>query len=189
MVANCVFSRDTGFLHSLFAFLLASNNAELALRIDSVSLERWLLAEKKDDVDLLWKYYSFHGGDVRAGDIMKERARDNVARIHLGARIQCLARAANSYAAALDGSSPRRFVSSTSTLRRSSIAIPSVVGTQRQLSDKKATKQISSGPDNRPRNHFRGRKGRDQQHAGTSKQRNFVRVGEARAEAGRYEQE
>ena len=41
-------SFDAAFLRSLYEHLLGTGEAETALRIDSPSLENWLLEEKKD---------------------------------------------------------------------------------------------------------------------------------------------
>lgn len=113
LVATCAASSDAKFLHSLYEHLLATNHAETALRIDSSSLEKWLLEEKKD-VGLLWKYYSFHGRNVLAGDIMWKKALEAEEKVPLDQRIECLTRAANSFSSALQanhsGSNTRRLV-------------------------------------------------------------------------------
>ncbi|KAL7539306.1 hypothetical protein ACHAXR_009165, partial [Thalassiosira sp. AJA248-18] len=112
LVATCAASLDVKFLHSLYEHLLATNQVETALRIDSTSLEKWLLETKKD-VGLLWKYYSFHERNVLAGDIMWKRATESEEKIPLDQRIECLTRAANSFASALQANH-----SSSSTLMR-----------------------------------------------------------------------
>jgi len=100
LVATCAASSDVKFLHSLYGHLLATNE-QTALRIDSSSLEDWLLNEKKD-INLLWKYYSFHGHYILAGDIMWKKALDAVEKISLDQRIEYLTRAANSFSSSLD---------------------------------------------------------------------------------------
>lgn len=99
LVATCAASTDTNFLYSLYEFLLATNNVETALRIASPSLENWLLNNKKD---LLWKYYSFHGRNVLAGDMMFKEAMDESTKLALDQRIEYLTRAANSFSLALN---------------------------------------------------------------------------------------
>ncbi|KAL3822787.1 hypothetical protein ACHAXA_005952 [Cyclostephanos tholiformis] len=100
LVATCAASSDVKFLHSLYEHLLATNE-QIALRIDSSSLEDWLLNEKMD-INLLWNYYSFHGRHILAGDIMWKKAVDTEEKISLDKRIECLTRAANSFSSALD---------------------------------------------------------------------------------------
>jgi nuclear pore complex protein Nup155 len=100
LVATCAASSDVKFLHSLYEHLLATNE-QIVLRIDSSSLEDWLLNKKKD-INLLWNYYSFHGRHVLAGDIMWEKAVDTEGKISLDLRIECLTRAANSFSSSLD---------------------------------------------------------------------------------------
>ena len=100
LVATCAASSDDKFLHSLYEYLLKTNQADTALRIDSSSLEKWLLEEKKD-VILLWKYYSFHGRHVLAGETMWKKAQSEEEKIPLDKRIECLTRAANSFTSAL----------------------------------------------------------------------------------------
>jgi len=104
LVATCAASSDTKFLHSLYEHLLATNHVDTALRIDSSSLEKWLLEEKKD-VDLLWKHYTFHDRHVLAGKIMRETALETAedSRVPLHRRIECLTRAVNSFDLALRG--------------------------------------------------------------------------------------
>ena len=48
LVAAGAASSDAAFLRSLYEHLLGTGEAETALRIDSPSLENWLLEEKKD---------------------------------------------------------------------------------------------------------------------------------------------
>lgn len=100
LVATCAASSDVKFLHSLYGHLLATNE-QTALRIDSSSLEDWLLNEKKD-INLLWKYYSFHGHYILAGDIMWKKALNVEEKISLDQRIEYLTRAANSFSSSLD---------------------------------------------------------------------------------------
>ena len=107
LVAACAASSDIKFVHSLYEHLLATNNAETALRIDHPSIENWLLNEKKD-VNLVWKYYTLHGRNVLAGDIMWKQALNSEDKVPLEQRIECLARAANSYSSALVGPSAQR---------------------------------------------------------------------------------
>lgn len=101
-------STDTKFLHSLYEYLLSTNNVETALRIDSSSLEDWLVKEKKD-INLLWKYYSYHGRSVLAGSIMLNEATEENKNVPLDRRIECFTRAANSFEAALSNSSSATF--------------------------------------------------------------------------------
>lgn len=100
LVAACAASSDLKFVHSLYEHLLATNNAETALRIDNPSIENWLLNEKKE-VNLVWKYYTLHGRNVQAGDIMWKQALNSEDKVPLDQRIECLTRAANSYSSAL----------------------------------------------------------------------------------------
>ena len=100
-MATCAASKDTRFLHSLFGFLLKGGHDDLLLRIDSRDLESWL--RDRDDVYRLWRFYSCHGGDAVAGDVMRERGTDARSALPLSDRIECLARAADSYSAALRG--------------------------------------------------------------------------------------
>lgn len=100
-MATCAASKDTRFLHSLFEFLLRGGHDDLLLRIDSRDLESWL--REKDDVYRLWRFYSCHGGDAVAGDVMRDRGTDAGSGLPLSDRIECLARAADSYSAALRG--------------------------------------------------------------------------------------
>lgn len=105
LVAACASSSDVKFLHSLYKHLLATNEVDTLLRIDSSTLENWLLKEKKD-INLIWRYYSFHGRNVLAGDTMFQRAVDLNEKISLDQRIECLTRAANSFSAALQSNNP-----------------------------------------------------------------------------------
>jgi len=100
LVASCAASSDKIFLHSLYDHLLATD-AQTAIRIDSTSLEDWLLNVKKD-VNLLWSYYSFHGHYTLAGDIMYKKATDKDDKTSLDQRIECLTRAANSYSTSIN---------------------------------------------------------------------------------------
>jgi len=101
LVATCAGSTDIKFLYSLYEYLLSTNNVETALRIDSSSLENWLVNEKKD-INLLWKYYSFHKRNVMAGDVMFKEATAENKKVPLDQRIECLTRAANSFSSALE---------------------------------------------------------------------------------------
>lgn len=100
LVALCAASSDKKFLHSLYDHLLATD-VQTAIRIDSTSLEDWLLNVKKD-VDLLWNYYSFHGHYTLAGDIMYKKATCKDDKTSLDQRIECLTRAANSYSTSMN---------------------------------------------------------------------------------------
>ncbi|KAL7546804.1 hypothetical protein ACHAWF_010137, partial [Thalassiosira exigua] len=100
LVAACAASADIKFLYALYEHLLATNNVDTAIRIDSSSLEDWLRVEKRD-VGLLWRYYSFHGRDVLAGDIMLRAATGEGDRLPLEQRIEFLTRAADSYSLAM----------------------------------------------------------------------------------------
>lgn len=100
LVGACAASSDLKFVHSLYEHLLATNNAEAALRIDNPSIENWLLNEKKE-VNLVWKYYTLHGRNVQAGDIMWKQALNSEDKVPLDQRIECLTRAANSYSSAV----------------------------------------------------------------------------------------
>ena len=100
LVATCAASPDVKFLYLLYEHLLATNE-QIVLRIDSSSLEDWLLKEKKD-INLLWNYYSFHGRHILAGDIMWKKAVDTEGKFSLDQRIECLTRAANSFSSSLD---------------------------------------------------------------------------------------
>jgi len=105
LVAACASSSDAKFLHSMYEHLLSTNQVETALRIDSTSLEDWLMNEKKDS-NLLWRYYSFHGRHFSAGEIMLKKAVDPTEKVPLAQRIECLTRAANSYSSALQRNLP-----------------------------------------------------------------------------------
>ena len=105
LVASCASSSDVKFLRLLYEHLLKTNQVDTLLRIDSSSLENWLLNEKKDD-HILWRYYSFHGRNVLAGDIMLQRAESDQ-KVHLDQRIECLTRAAGSFDSALKASHSR----------------------------------------------------------------------------------
>jgi nuclear pore complex protein Nup155 len=99
LVAACASSTDVKFLRSLYDQLVATHNVDTLLRIDSSTLEDWL--KEKNDVNLVWKYYSFHGRNVLAGDEMSKMALDKIEKTPLVQRIECLTRASNSYSAAL----------------------------------------------------------------------------------------
>ena len=105
LVAACASSSDAKFLHSMYKHLLSTNQVETALRIDSTSLENWLINEKKDS-NLLWRYYSFHGRHFSAGEIMLKKAVDPNEKVPLAQRIECLTRAANSYSSAMQKNLP-----------------------------------------------------------------------------------
>jgi len=105
LVAVCASSSDAKFLHAMYEHLLSTNQVETALRIDSTSLEDWLINEKKDS-NLLWRYYSFHGRHFSAGEIMLKKALDPAEKVPLAQRIECLTRAANSYSSALERNLP-----------------------------------------------------------------------------------
>ena len=99
LLAACASSSDVKFLHSMYEHLLSTNQVETVLRLDSTSLENWLINEKKDNT-LLWRYYTFHNRHVSAGEIMLKKAVDPNEKIPLAQRIECLTRAANSYSSA-----------------------------------------------------------------------------------------
>ena len=95
----CASSSDAKFLHSLYD-LLAKNHGDILVRIDSSTLENWLVKEKKD-VNLLSEYYAFHGRNILAGDVTRKVALDESEKTPLNQRIKYLARALNAFSAAL----------------------------------------------------------------------------------------
>ncbi|KAL3774656.1 hypothetical protein HJC23_002465, partial [Cyclotella cryptica] len=99
LVGACASSTDVKFLRSLYDQLVSTHNVDTLLRIDSSTLEDWL--KEKNDSNLVWKYYSFHGRNVLAGDEMWKVALDKTEKIPLVQRVECLTRASNSFSAAL----------------------------------------------------------------------------------------
>ncbi len=129
LVAACASSSDTKFLHSMYEHLLSTNQVETALRINSTSLETWLINEKKDS-SLLWRYYSLHGWHFSAGEIMLKKAVNPNEKVPLAQRIDCLTRAANSYQLA----TKRNFSSSN---------MMSMIGGYNQRNDRLQEQQVS----------------------------------------------
>eukprot|EP00984_Skeletonema_dohrnii_P038704 scaffold42248_cov150-Skeletonema_dohrnii-CCMP3373.AAC.1 len=107
LVAACASSSDDKFLHSMYEHLLSTNQVKTALRIDSTSLETWLIKKKKDS-NLLSDYYSIHGRHFSAGEILLKKAVavDPKEDVPLAQRIECLTRAANSYSLAMQSTLP-----------------------------------------------------------------------------------
>jgi nuclear pore complex protein Nup155 len=111
LLGVCASSSDVKFLHSLYEQLVVTHNSDTLLRIDSSTLEEWL--KKKSDANLLFKYYSFHGRNVQAGDLMYNMALDEdiTNKFPLSTRMEYLTRSANAFSAAIQTSSPNEQVS------------------------------------------------------------------------------
>jgi nuclear pore complex protein Nup155 len=119
IVRTCASSSDVKFLHAFYEQLVATNNVDTLLRIDSVTLENWL--KEKNDVNLLYNYYSSHQRYVLAGGSMWNLAVDDTQMIPIGRRIEYLTRAANAYSATSGNALASEQVSSSeieSTIRQ-----------------------------------------------------------------------
>jgi nuclear pore complex protein Nup155 len=100
MVSACAASGEEDFLHAFFLHLLESNHADTLLRIDSPALVAWLRNRKEPD--LSWRYYNVQGQHFSAGQVSWERANDANLPLSLEERIEYLARAFNSFTAAME---------------------------------------------------------------------------------------
>lgn len=109
LLGVCASSSDVKFLRQLYDQLVATNNVDTLLRIDSSTLENWL--KEKKNADLLFKYYSFHGRNVMAGDVMRKMALDTIEKVPLVQRIEYLTRAANAFSAAVRSPAADQLVS------------------------------------------------------------------------------
>jgi nuclear pore complex protein Nup155 len=97
MLSACAATSDKRFLHTLFEHLLARDQLQTLLRINSKELEGWL----QTDVDLLYRYYVVQGQHFDAGRLMWNRAtRDGD--IPLDQRLEWLTKSRNSFNTALD---------------------------------------------------------------------------------------
>jgi nuclear pore complex protein Nup155 len=98
---SCSFESDKGFLHAFFNHLLYQNHEDVLLRIDSPELEKWLVTQKKDQPDLLLKYYQNQGRHTQAAEAAWSRANCTDVDLILNDRIECLVHASDSYSAAI----------------------------------------------------------------------------------------
>jgi nuclear pore complex protein Nup155 len=97
MLSACAAAADKRFLHALFEHLLARDQSQTLLRINSKELEEWL---QKDD-DLLYRYYVVQGQHSEAGRLMWSRANMD-GDVPLDQRLEWLTKSRNSYNTALD---------------------------------------------------------------------------------------
>lgn len=102
MVSVCVASSDVIFLKALFGHLLKRNHVDVLLRIDSPQLEKWLLTEKKEDLELLLKYYQVQEKHTKAGHVAWTYATAANVDRDLSKRIDFLIQAADSFTLAQD---------------------------------------------------------------------------------------
>ena len=104
MLSVAANSRDELFQRTLYTFLLDENHVETLLRIQSPKVENWLMDDEKN-MDLLFRYYVFHGRHIEAADTMYARATSDTDIVPLDQRIECLTRAVNSLRSANEAAS------------------------------------------------------------------------------------
>lgn len=92
-------SEDQLFIDTLFSFLIDQGFENSLLRITTPKLEKWLM-HVRNDIGLLWRFYSIHDLHTKAADVMYKRAVSETEQIPLNERIECLTRAVNSLQAA-----------------------------------------------------------------------------------------
>eukprot|EP00429_Kryptoperidinium_foliaceum_P002403 CAMPEP_0176014878 /NCGR_PEP_ID=MMETSP0120_2-20121206/7048_1 /TAXON_ID=160619 /ORGANISM="Kryptoperidinium foliaceum, Strain CCMP 1326" /LENGTH=1749 /DNA_ID=CAMNT_0017347829 /DNA_START=181 /DNA_END=5427 /DNA_ORIENTATION=+ len=101
MVAVCAAADDNLFLHRFYEQLLQTNHTDVLLRINSPSLEKWLAAEKKDNLELLLRYYQIQEKNVEAGQVAWQHANRADADVDLNERIEYLVQAVDCFNRAL----------------------------------------------------------------------------------------
>lgn len=94
MLEVCSSSTDRNFTSAFYLHLLESGNEDTLLRITSPELEEWL--GKREDQDLLWRYYSIQGRHMEAGQELFKRGSDKDLKIPLNTRIEYLSKALSS---------------------------------------------------------------------------------------------
>jgi nuclear pore complex protein Nup155 len=95
MLSACIAAPDTTFLADLFSHLLERSETDTLLMIDSPHLDAWLL--KRNDVGLLFSYYTTQKRHVDAARVMFDWACSKSIKLSLGDRIAALSKALNSY--------------------------------------------------------------------------------------------
>jgi nuclear pore complex protein Nup155 len=100
MVSACAAAGDSTFISAFFSYLLENDHADTLLRIDSPDLCQWL--SKRDDPDLLWRYYTVQRRYREAGQVAFLKAKDR-SRLGLTDRMEWLSRSLNSFESAMDG--------------------------------------------------------------------------------------
>ncbi len=91
MLEVCSSSTDSNFLEAFYSYMLESGNEDTLLRIISPHLEEWL--RKKEDQDLLWRYFSIQGRQLEAGQELFLRGCAKDTKIPLSTRIEYLSKA------------------------------------------------------------------------------------------------
>jgi nuclear pore complex protein Nup155 len=91
MLEVCSSSTDSNFLEAFYSYMLESGNEDTLLRIISPDLEEWL--RKKEDQDLLWRYFSIQGRQLEAGHELFLRGCAKDLKLPLSTRIEYLSKA------------------------------------------------------------------------------------------------
>lgn len=101
MVSVCAASHDVEFLHKFFSHLLKRNHTDVLLRISSPVLEKWLVKEKKDNLELLLRYYQVQEKNVEAGEVAWKHATKSELDLDLNERVEYLVYAVDAYSRAI----------------------------------------------------------------------------------------
>lgn len=101
MVSVCAASQDVDFLHRFFSRLLKRNHTDVLLRISSPVLEKWLATEKKENLELLLRYYQVQEKNVEAGEVALKHANKSELDLDLNERIEYLVYAVEAYSRAM----------------------------------------------------------------------------------------
>jgi len=112
MVSKCAAASVDDFLGNFYNFLL-TNRPDQLIMINSTEVAEWL--EERNDTNMLYKYYIYHGKAFDAGEVAWSLATDHESKLPLNERIDCLIRALDSYTVALREVPP---VTSEEVLRR-----------------------------------------------------------------------
>jgi nuclear pore complex protein Nup155 len=104
MVSVCASSADMLFLKQFFEHLLDSDHVDVLLRIHSPELENWLLTEKKDNLELLLKYYQIQDEHSKAGKVAWKYATETDVNRVFSKRVEFLIQAVDAFTRARDHS-------------------------------------------------------------------------------------
>ena len=102
MVSVCSSSSDIPFLKQFFAYLLKRDHLDVLLRIDSPQLENWLLTEKKDNLEIILKYYQIQEEHVKAGEVAWKYATETNENRDLNTRVEFLIQTVDAFTRAQD---------------------------------------------------------------------------------------
>lgn len=95
MVADCAGSNDGDFLNLFFTHLVETGHTSTLISIQSTELESWL--KKRSDIDLIYRFYTYHKRHIEAGQVQWNQAMDSNIPLHLTQRIGCLMEAQKSF--------------------------------------------------------------------------------------------